>query len=93
MSRSRSRWAASLSARLREEPRASTASSPTLTRTVNTYAGCKQVRDMIEGAKKEGVLRNHMILPDGHVRHSVYYSIVASEWPYVKARLLEMLSR
>ena len=45
------------------------------------------------GAKKEGVLRNHMILPDGHVRHSVYYSIVASEWPYVKARLLEMLSR
>ena len=28
------------------------------------------------GAIKEGVLRNHMILPDGHIRHSVYYSIL-----------------
>jgi len=39
------------------------------------------------GAVKEGVLRNHMILPDGTVRHSVYYSVIAEEWPQVKARL------
>ena len=39
------------------------------------------------GAVKEGVLRNHMILPDGYRRHSVYYSILDSEWAGVKARL------
>ena len=45
------------------------------------------------GAIKEGTLRNHFILPDGHVRHSIYYSILDSEWPGVKARLKEMLAR
>ena len=45
------------------------------------------------GAKKEGVLRNHMILPDGRIRHSVYYSIIDTEWPTVKKRLEEMLKR
>jgi RimJ/RimL family protein N-acetyltransferase len=45
------------------------------------------------GAKKEGMLRNHIILPDGHVRHSIYYSIVDSEWPTVKARLQELLAQ
>lgn len=45
------------------------------------------------GAKKEGVLRKHLILPDGHIRDSVYYSILDSEWPAVKARLLELLAR
>ena len=39
------------------------------------------------GAVKEGVLRNHMILPDGHIRDSVFYSILPEEWPAVKARL------
>ncbi len=39
------------------------------------------------GAVKEGVFRNHRILPDGTIRHSVYYSIIAEEWPAVKARL------
>ncbi len=43
------------------------------------------------GAVKEGVLRNHMITPDGTIRHSVYYSIIDSEWPAVKARLEAML--
>ena len=43
------------------------------------------------GAVKEGVLRNHMLLPDGTLRHSVYYSILASEWPGVKAGLEEKL--
>jgi RimJ/RimL family protein N-acetyltransferase len=45
------------------------------------------------GAKREGVLRNHMILPDGHIRHSVYYSIIDSEWLAVKANLEAMLNR
>jgi RimJ/RimL family protein N-acetyltransferase len=45
------------------------------------------------GAVKEGVLRNHMVLPDGTVRHSVYYSIIESEWPAIKARLEAMLER
>ena len=39
------------------------------------------------GAVKEGVLRRHRILPDGFVRDSVYYSILADEWPAVKTRL------
>jgi RimJ/RimL family protein N-acetyltransferase len=45
------------------------------------------------GAVKEGVLRNHMILPDGYYRHSVYYSILDTEWPQVKKRLEEKLNR
>lgn len=43
------------------------------------------------GAKHEGVLRNHMILPDGRFRHSIYYSILDSEWPVVKKKLEEMM--
>lgn len=39
------------------------------------------------GAVKEGVLRNHMIMPDGYFRHSVFYSILDSEWPQVRASL------
>jgi len=45
------------------------------------------------GAVKEGVLRNHLILPDGHIRHSVFYSILDTEWPEVKKRLEEMMAR
>lgn len=45
------------------------------------------------GAVKEGVLRNHMILPDGRVRDSVFYSIIDTEWTIVKNRLEEMLER
>ena len=43
------------------------------------------------GAVKEGILRSHMITPDGYIRDSVFYSILASEWPMVKARLEEKL--
>ncbi len=39
------------------------------------------------GAKQEGVLRNHMVLPDGRYRDSVYYSILDTEWPGVKKKL------
>lgn len=45
------------------------------------------------GAVREGVLRNHMILPDGRIRHSVFYSILDTEWPVVKKRLEEMMER
>jgi RimJ/RimL family protein N-acetyltransferase len=39
------------------------------------------------GVVKEGVLRNHMILPDGYIRDSVVYSVLPSEWREVKTRL------
>jgi RimJ/RimL family protein N-acetyltransferase len=45
------------------------------------------------GAIKEGVLRNHMILPDGYFRHSVFYSILDTEWPGVKKKLEGMSKR
>jgi RimJ/RimL family protein N-acetyltransferase len=45
------------------------------------------------GAKREGILRNHMILPDGGRRDSAFYSIIDREWPGVKEGLEEMLVR
>jgi RimJ/RimL family protein N-acetyltransferase len=45
------------------------------------------------GAKREGVLRNHMILPDGYFRHSVFYSVLDTEWPDVKKNLEAMMRR
>jgi N-acetyltransferase len=45
------------------------------------------------GAREEGIFRNHMITSTGRIRHSVYYSIIDSEWPTVKARLQEWLER
>jgi RimJ/RimL family protein N-acetyltransferase len=39
------------------------------------------------GAVREGVLRNHMIRPDGYLRDSVMYSVTAEEWPQVRQRL------
>jgi RimJ/RimL family protein N-acetyltransferase len=44
------------------------------------------------GAKQEGILRRHLILPSGRVRDSVVFSIIDSEWPEVKARLAAKLS-
>jgi RimJ/RimL family protein N-acetyltransferase len=43
------------------------------------------------GAVEEGVLRRHMINEDGSPRDSVFYSILADEWPTVKAGLEERL--
>ena len=45
------------------------------------------------GGTREGVLRHHMIMPDGHHRDSVYYSITAGQWPEVEAKLTTMLQR
>jgi RimJ/RimL family protein N-acetyltransferase len=39
------------------------------------------------GAREEGTFRNHMITASGRIRHTVYFSILDSEWPDVKARL------
>jgi len=39
------------------------------------------------GAQREGILRAHKVLPDGYLRNTVMYSVVASEWPDVKSRL------
>lgn len=44
------------------------------------------------GAKREGVLRNHMILPDGRLRDSVFYSILDTEWEEVKKKLEKKLA-
>jgi len=45
------------------------------------------------GAKEEGILRNHMIAPGGRLRHSVYFSIIDSEWPQAKKNLERKLQR
>ncbi|HYI02427.1 GNAT family protein [Hyalangium sp.] len=45
------------------------------------------------GAKFEGILRNNMLVRDGVVRDSAYYSVIDTEWPEVKARLEERLAR
>lgn len=45
------------------------------------------------GAVREGVLREHMLRPDGSRRSSVYYSILDREWPAVKKHLQGFLER
>ena len=45
------------------------------------------------GATEEGVLRCHMINDDGSRRDSVYYSIIADEWPDTKRHLERLLTR
>lgn len=44
------------------------------------------------GAKQEGVLRNHMVMPDGRIRDSVLFSIIANEWPGIKQNLEHKLA-
>ena len=39
------------------------------------------------GAKQDGVLRNHRRMPDGSLRDTVVFSIIASEWPAVRTGL------
>jgi RimJ/RimL family protein N-acetyltransferase len=43
------------------------------------------------GAREEGTFRNHMITASGRIRHTVYFSILDSEWETVKARLQNMM--
>lgn len=45
----------------------------------------------ILGAVEEGVIRNHMIYKNGRVRDSVLFSIIRTEWPSVRNRLMRKL--
>jgi len=44
------------------------------------------------GAKQEGIFRNHMMSSTGRIRHTVYFSIVDSEWPGVKSEMERRLN-
>ena len=44
------------------------------------------------GARQEGILRKHLILPSGRVRDSVFFSITDDEWPEVKSKLQAKLT-
>jgi RimJ/RimL family protein N-acetyltransferase len=39
------------------------------------------------GAQFEGIFRNHMVMPEGPMRHSAWYSVIDEEWPGVRERL------
>jgi RimJ/RimL family protein N-acetyltransferase len=43
-------------------------------------------------ARFEGVLRNHMIVPDVGQRDSAYYSVIDGEWPAVRDNLRRRLA-
>ena len=45
------------------------------------------------GATFEGIFRNHMLTDSGRHRHSAYYSIIADEWPQVRADLEARIAR
>ena len=56
---------------------------------LRTHEKNLQSRAAIErlGAKLDGLLRNHRIMPDGSLRNTAAYSIIDDEWPDLKARL------
>jgi RimJ/RimL family protein N-acetyltransferase len=45
------------------------------------------------GAQFEGIFRNHMVMPDGGMRHSAYYSVIDDEWPAIRDALEASLAR
>jgi RimJ/RimL family protein N-acetyltransferase len=55
----------------------------------------RQTRAAIErlGAKLDGILRQHMIGPDGTLRDTCVYSILDREWPTVRRHLAYQLSK
>ncbi|MBR9843611.1 MAG: GNAT family N-acetyltransferase [Rhodobacteraceae bacterium] len=55
----------------------------------------QQSRRAIErlGAKLDGILRNHTLMANGTLRDTAVYSILAHEWPAVRANLLQKLDR
>jgi RimJ/RimL family protein N-acetyltransferase len=61
---------------------------------IRTHSRNDQSRAAIErlGAKLDGILRRHMIMPDGHIRDTAVYSILQEEWPEVRARLEQRLA-
>ncbi|MDE1178426.1 MAG: GNAT family protein [Edaphobacter sp.] len=44
------------------------------------------------GAVYEGTFRNHYVMPDGSLRHSVWFSITKEDWPQVRSRLEQRLA-
>ena len=60
-----------------------------------THAFNHQSRKAIErlGAKLDGVLRNHQVASNGTLRDTYVYSIIASEWPTVRANLVWQTGR
>ena len=44
------------------------------------------------GAAREGMLRQHLLTWTGHIRDTAVFSIVAEEWPRVRAGLMERLA-
>lgn len=44
------------------------------------------------GCREEGTFRNHMITDAGRIRDSVYFSILAQEWPSIRERLINSLT-
>jgi RimJ/RimL family protein N-acetyltransferase len=44
-------------------------------------------------ARFEGIFRKHMLVRDGAVRDSAWYSVTDGEWPVVRQNLLERLNR
>ena len=54
-----------------------------------------QSRRAIErlGAQLDGILRAHMVLPNGSLRDTAVYSVLATEWPTVRAHLDWQLKR
>jgi RimJ/RimL family protein N-acetyltransferase len=45
------------------------------------------------GAKQDGILRNHQVMPDGTLRDTVVFSLIAGEWPAAKRHLQHRLAR
>lgn len=60
-----------------------------------THALNHQSRRAIErlGAKLDGVLRAHMVMPNGTLRDTAVYSVIAGEWPAVRANLQWQLDK
>ena len=59
---------------------------------IDSLNECSRAAILRLGAREEGIFRNHMITASGRIRHTVYFSIINSEWPAVKARLEAKLS-
>ena len=62
---------------------------------IRTHVLNAQSRRAIErlGAKLDGILRNHMRMPDGLLRDTCVYSIVEHEWPLIRTHLRWQLDR
>jgi len=64
---------------------------------VKIQTGSKNTRSQAAiaklGATREGVLRRHMLMADGSFRDTVVFSILADEWPDVRKRLEDRISR